>query len=191
MTDRVTAVLGGGGTAEQDVSAVAGGGGIAEHEDSVVFGGGGMAEHEESVVFGGGGTAEQDVSAVAGGGGIAEHEEREVLGGGGIAEQDSAVDGGGGIHDPERAGFFAPATPSCPDSIPPIMRLIPSHHHPLLASAPPHRGNFMIVDSFGLYTVVSAHDHEVAGMSEVQTTTRVRSPRNRSRANSSGSPERA
>jgi hypothetical protein len=88
-----------------------------------MLGGGGMTDLA-TAVLGGGGTAEQDVSAVAGGGGIAEHEESEVLGGGGIAEQDSAVDGGGGIHDPERAGFFAPADPSCPDSIPPIMRLI-------------------------------------------------------------------
>ena len=58
-----------------------------------------------------------------GGGGMTDPD-NNVRGGGGIAEQDSAVLGGGGIQDPERAGFFAPADPVCPDSIPPIVRLI-------------------------------------------------------------------
>ncbi len=52
-------------------TAVLGGGGMAE-QSSVVLGGGGMAEHEIAVA-GGGGMAEQSI-AVLGGGGIAEHD---------------------------------------------------------------------------------------------------------------------
>ena len=52
-----TAVLGGGGMAEQSIA---------------VLGGGGMAEHEIAVA-GGGGMAEQSI-AVLGGGGITEHD---------------------------------------------------------------------------------------------------------------------
>jgi hypothetical protein len=128
------AVLGGGGTIEQDGSAVTGGGGIAEQDGKAVTGGGGMleqpgsavtgggviAERPGSAVTGGGGIIEQDGSAVTGGGGIAEQDGSAVTGGGGIIEQDgSAVDGGGGITDPpstapgdtidaERRGLSAP-----------------------------------------------------------------------------------
>jgi len=52
-------------------TAVLGGGGIAE-QSSAVLGGGGMAEHEIAVA-GGGGIAERS-SAVLGGGGITEHD---------------------------------------------------------------------------------------------------------------------
>ena len=76
-----------------------------------------------SAVAGGGGIAEQEGSAVLGGGGMTDPD-NDVRGGGGIAEQDSAVVGGGGMCDPERAGLFALADPSCPDSIPSIVRLI-------------------------------------------------------------------
>ena len=168
-------VLGGGGTAEQEDSAVTGGGGIAEQEESAIFGGGGTAEQEDSAVAGGGGIAEHEVSTVFGGGGMADRD-NDVRGGGGIAEQDSAVAGGGGILDPERAGFFAPAEPSCPDSIPPIVRLIRRQIH---GNRRPTPGK------------PATPDEHAQGSSDVQTTTRVRSPRNRSRANSSGSPERA
>ena len=54
-----TAVLGGGGMAEQS-SAVLGGGGIAVH-DTAVLGGGGMAERS-SAVLGGGGITEHDTA---------------------------------------------------------------------------------------------------------------------------------
>ena len=54
-----TAVLGGGGMAEQS-SAVLGGGGMAEHEIAVA-GGGGMAE-QSIAVLGGGGITEHDTS---------------------------------------------------------------------------------------------------------------------------------
>jgi hypothetical protein len=219
MTDPASAVLGGGGTAEQDASAVAGGGGIAEHVASAVFGGGGTAE-QDSAVLGGGGIAEQDGSAVFGGGGMTDPD-NDVLGGGGIAEQASAVLGGGGIIDPERPGLSALARTYCPasvtaspssspgsdhapDSILSILQLIrpfgkppaPQAHpaHPQAHPAPPP-GPFMIVASFRCFLPRTGHDHECpqmcSGSSEVQTTIRVRSPRNRSRANSSGSPERA
>ena len=169
-------VLGGGGTAEHEDSAVTGGGGIAEQEENAIFGGGGTAEQEDSAVTGGGGIAERESSAVFGGGGIAEQEASVVAGGGGIAEQDSAVVGGGGICDPERAGIFAPAEPSCPDSIPPIVRLIRRQIHGNRRRTPGKP---------------APPDEHAQGSSDVHTTTRVRSPRNRSRANSSGSPERA
>ena len=52
-------------------TAVLGGGGMAE-QSSAVLGGGGMAEHEIAVA-GGGGMAEQSI-AVLGGGGITEHD---------------------------------------------------------------------------------------------------------------------
>ena len=52
-------------------TAVLGGGGMAE-QPSAVLGGGGMAEHEIAVA-GGGGMAEQSI-AVLGGGGITEHD---------------------------------------------------------------------------------------------------------------------
>ena len=64
-----TAVLGGGGMAEQE-SAVLGGGGIAEQEESAVVGGGGIAEQEESAVLGGGGMIDPErpgLLAMAGG----------------------------------------------------------------------------------------------------------------------------
>jgi hypothetical protein len=191
-------MLGGGGMAEQEASAVTGGGGIGEHEASAVFGGGGTAEQEESAVLGGGGIAEHEADAVAGGGGIAEHEASAVAGGGGIAEQEAsevrggggiaeqvtAVLGGGGITDPERAGLRAPATPLAPDSILSMVR-----RHPFIPQAPfsgvrrpsPHPPG----------CVPSGCWSRTYGSSDVQTTTRVRSPRNRSLANSSGSPERA
>ena len=175
MTEPARVVLGGGGTAEQDASVVAGGGGIAEQDGSAVLGGGGTDEQDASVVDGGGGIAEQDGSAVLGGGGMTDPD-NNVRGGGGIAEQDSTVLGGGGIQDPERAGFFAPAEPSCPDSIPPIVRLIRRQIH---GNRRPTPGK------------PATPDEHAQGSSDVQTTTRVRSPRNRSRANSSGSPERA
>jgi hypothetical protein len=190
-----------------------GGGGIAEHEASAVSGGGGTAEQEGSAVTGGGGIAEQDGSAVLGGGGMADPD-NEVRGGGGMAEQASAVLGGGGIMATERAGLSAlarttcpasaiarpsssPASDHAPDSIPSILQRIRLFGNPRTKPRHPPRSRvFMIVSSFGRYLSQSAHDHETAGpsrdqMSEVQTTTRVRSPRNRSRANSSGSPERA
>ncbi len=52
-------------------TAVLGGGGMAE-QSSAVLGGGGMAEHEIAVA-GGGGMAERSI-AVLGGGGITEHD---------------------------------------------------------------------------------------------------------------------
>ena len=149
-----------------------GGGGMTEPA-RVVLGGGGTAEQDASVVDGGGGIAEQDGSAVLGGGGMTDPD-NNVRGGGGIAEQDSAVLGGGGIQDPERAGFFAPADPVCPDSIPPIVRLIRRQIH---GNRRPTPGK------------PATPDEHAQGSSDVQTTTRVRSPRNRSRANSSGSPD--
>jgi hypothetical protein len=52
MAEHATAVLGGGGIAEQD-NAVLGGGGIAE-QVTAVLGGGGMAEQITAVLGGGG-----------------------------------------------------------------------------------------------------------------------------------------
>ena len=195
-----------------------GGGGMTD-PPSAVLGGGGTAEQEDSAVAGGGGIAEQDESAVLGGGGMTDPD-NDVRGGGGIAEHASAVLGGGGINDPERAWLSvhastycpvsvtaspssSPASAHAPDSMPSILRLIrpfgnPSRPH--LRPTPP-QDHDLIMDSFGRHPVETAHDHGlgpgpplgqmVSGSSEVQTTTRVRSPRNRSRANSSGSPERA
>jgi hypothetical protein len=54
MAEQDSAVLGGGGTTEQEDSAVLGGGGIAEQEDSAVRGGGGIAEPDRAVLGGGG-----------------------------------------------------------------------------------------------------------------------------------------
>jgi len=48
MAEQDSAVLGGGGIAEQEESAVRGGGGIAEQEESAVMGGGGMNEPERA-----------------------------------------------------------------------------------------------------------------------------------------------
>ena len=208
----VSAVSGGGGTDEQEGSAVTGGGGIAEHDLSLISGGGGTAEQEDSAVTGGGGIAEQDGSAVFGGGGMADPD-NEVRGGGGMAEQASAVLGAGGIIDPERAWLSAfartycpasmiaspsssPAPDHAPDSTLSIMRLIrPSVNppHSLRPALPSPRTppGFMIMYRNRCYLPQTVHDHELSQMSEVWMTTRVRSPRNRSRANSSGSPERA
>ena len=164
---------------------VVGGGGTTEREDSAARGGGGMADRC-SAVLGGGGIAEQEASRVRGGGGMADPD-RAVRGGGGIAEQDSAVLGGGGINDPERSGLDAPAdslrpgTPAdraalAPDSILPIVRL---------------GGRVGKSWPAALQDVDGPGVHVSSASSEVHTTTRVRSPRNRSLANSSGSPERA
>ena len=165
-------MLGGGGICEQDASAVFGGGGIAEQDDRAVVGGGGIAEQDDRAVLGGGGTAEQDAGAIAGAGGIAEHV--------------NAVLGGGGISDPERTRLFAPVTRYAPDS----MKLWCVATLPATSSPPPSVS--MIVGSSGqiapLGSVIMVRPQ---GSSDVQTTTRVRSPRNRSRANSSGSPDRA
>ena len=48
MAEQDSAVLGGGGIAEQEESAWLGGGGIAEQEDSAVLGGGGITEPERA-----------------------------------------------------------------------------------------------------------------------------------------------
>jgi len=122
--------------------------------------------------LGGGGIDEVEASAVFGGGGIDERAASAVRGGGGMAEHDSAVLGGGGIFDPERTGFFAPVTPPAPASI------------TLWCAAPPPRDKRLARPSRFSWSLLQ-------GSSDVQTTTRVRSPRNRSLANSSGSPERA
>jgi hypothetical protein len=204
-----SAVTGGGGIAEQDESAVAGGGGTAE-QDSAVTGGGGIAEQDGSAVFGGGGMTDPD-NDVRGGGGIAE-QASAVLGGGGINDPERS-----GLSALARAYCPASVTASpssspgsdhAPDSILSILQLIrpfgkppAPQAHP--ATPPPAHGSFMIVSGFGRYWPRIAHDHETgrpapdpasapqmcSGSSEVQTTIRVRSPRNRSRANSSGSPE--
>jgi hypothetical protein len=207
-----SAVFGGGGIAEHDDSAIFGGGGTAEHDDSAIFGGGGIADPDRAVA-GGGGIGELLDSVILGGGGMAEQEASVVRGGGGIADPDRAVTGGGGgITDPERAGPPARADPNCPaglgtsrlsmavsarnsascaalvpNSIPSILRPIRPFGNPLRPHPP--RG-FMIVARMGQIVSLSGHDHESVS-SDVQTITRVRSPRNRSRAYSSGSPERA
>ena len=193
-----------------------GGGGIAEHEASAVSGGGGPDEQEGSAVTGGGGIAEHDGIAVFGGGGMTDPD-RLVRGGGGIAEQASFVLGAGGINDPERAWLSALArtpcpasmiaspssSPACehvPDSIHSILQRIRSSVNPpalpprpasLRAPPPAAPLGFMIMYRNRCYVPRTVHDHELSQMSEVQTTTRVQSPRKRSRANSSGSPERA
>jgi len=121
------------------------------------------------VVAGGGGIAVQLASAWLGGGGIAVQLASAWLGGGGIAVQlASAWLGGGGIAEQSSAvlgggGITEHDTALMSDSILPMLR---RHMPPRPDQIPP-------------------------ASSEVHITTRVRSPRNRSRANSSGSPDRA
>ena len=117
--------------------------------------------------LGGGGITVQS-SAWLGGGGIGELESSLWLGGGGIAVQSSAWLGGGGIAVQSSArlgggGIGEHDTSLASDSI-------------LLCCAVPGPG---------------VQPQIPPASSEVHTTTRVRSPRNRSRANSSGSPDRA
>jgi hypothetical protein len=188
MTEQESrAISGGGGSVERAGRAVSGGGGIAEREGRAVSGGGGTAE-QLSAVTGGGGIAEQDGSAVFGGGGMTDPD-NEVRGGGGIAEQASAVLGGGGIIDPERSGFSAlartycpasviaspsssPASGQTPDSILPILQLIPPFVNPLAVRSPAARrralerraragAESMIVARNRCYVPISGHDHEV------------------------------
>jgi hypothetical protein len=179
-------MLGGGGITDRDPSAVTGGGtldrpsavsggGIAEHEPSAVTGGGTL--DLPSAVSGGGVTTERP-SAVSGGGGIAEHDSSAVTGGGGITDPDSAVLGGGGnpaVHAPNSITPWCaprpiPATPPAPTGASGL--------------ATPRLGASRVP-----LATTSLWITQVS--SEVHTTTRVRSPRNRSRANSSGSPDRA
>jgi hypothetical protein len=153
-----------------------------------MLGGGGMAD-PDSAVGGGGGTTEQEVSAVRGGGGIAEQEASAVLGGGGMADPDSAVLGGGGMNEPERAGLNAPAGPYRPAG----KDIMPSSS-PSSSSAGCAAPASDSMSSWCAGTGRSSRPQHLqmsSASSEVHTTTRVRSPRNRSRANSSGSPERA
>ena len=160
-----------------------GGGGIAD-PDSAVAGGGGTTEQEASAVLGGGGIAEQEASEVRGGGGMADPDSA-VLGGGGMAEQDSAVLGGGGMNDPERAGLNAPLGPYRPGE----KEMSPSSSPRSSSAASPNS-----MPSWCADTGPASRPQRLqisSASSEVHTTTRVRSPRNRSRANSSGSPERA
>jgi hypothetical protein len=186
MTDPDSAVLGGGGTTEQEESAVAGGGGTTEQEESAVLGGGGMAD-PDSAVLGGGGIAEQE-SAVLGGGGMADPD-RAVRGGGGIREQDSAVLGGGGMNDPERAGLPASASAYCQTGLDVRPSSSPRSSSPGHAAlAPDSMSSWCAGTGPGS---IPWPPQISSGSSEVHTTTRVRSPRNRSLANSSGSPERA
>jgi len=189
-------VRGGGGMTDPG-STVLGGGGMTD-PDSAVLGGGWMAEQDESAVQGGGGIAEQD-SAVLGGSGISDPDSA-VLGGGGMAEQDeSAVQGGGGITGPpspksrwdvsqvqlagelsnsksggESSAALRPADLAAfaPMSILPIVRLARRFRN-----RPSEKLN--------------KPDQLSSASPEVHSTTRVRSPRNRSLANSNGSPERA
>jgi hypothetical protein len=192
MLEQSSAVFGGGGTADEDLSAVTGGGGTIEHDGSAVTGGGGIAEHDGSAVTGGGGIIEQDGSAVSGGGGITEQVGSAVTGGGGILEQDKAVDGGGGITDPPSPGdtidaerselsapgheYFRTSVNASPSASPESSASHASDPIPLMVRPPARFRNPPFQIS--------------AGRSGVQMTMRVRSPRNRSRANSSGSPER-
>jgi hypothetical protein len=211
-----SAVSGGGGIAEQEASAVLGGGGTAERS-SAVLGGGGIAEQDGSAVSGGGGTAERS-SAVLGGGGIAEHEASAVLGGGGMTDPDSEVRGGGGIaeqlstapgggemNDSERARLSAPVRMYCtasvnvsPSSSPGSPAALATNSippwcaaHPVSGTPPPRQAPASRTPPPLPRLRSRPGFHGLRQMSEVQMTTRVRSPRNRSRANSSGSPERA
>jgi hypothetical protein len=203
MLEQSSAVFGGGGTAEEVPSAVFGGGGTIEQDGSAVTGGGGIAEQDGKAVTGGGGIIEQDGSAVTGGGGIAEQVGSAVTGGGGMLEQDKAVDGGGGITDPpstvpgdddntgaERSvlsasghEYFRTSVNASPSASPESSASRASDPIPLMVRPlvrfrnPPFPG--------------PRHRQPSPGISEVHMTMRVRSPRNRSRANSSGSPERA
>ena len=109
----------------------------------------------------------EQATAWLGGGGMAERS-RAWLGGGGMAERPSAWLGGGGIAEQSSAvlgggGITEHDAVSVSDSI----LLCCSWARPRVQTQIP------------------------PASSEVHTTTRVRSPRNRSRANSSGSPDRA
>jgi len=181
-------VLGGGGIAVQDTTVLGGGGiavpvsfvrgavGMAE-QDSAVLGAVGMAD-PDSAVLGGGGIAVQ-VSFVRGDVGMAEHD-TEVLGGGGIAEHSRSVLGGDGITEPGRVAFISPMVRLPAGSVTAAAEEFPAEA--LIGPAEPLR-------------TLLPHRAPLPQMSpassDVQTTTRVRSPRNRSRANSSGSPDRA
>ena len=140
--------------------------GIAE-QSSAMLGGGGMAVHDTPVV---------------GGGGIAE-QESAMLGVGGIAVPDSAMFGGGGTTGRERASSSASlevTDPFLPGSI------------PNAASSPrPHKSSWSRPHNVDRNPRPTAAPHMSPASSEVHITTRVRSPRNKSRANSSGSPDRA
>jgi hypothetical protein len=168
MTDPGSTVVGGGGMTEAD-SAVLGGGGIAEQDESTVLGGGGISD-PDSAVLGGGGIAEQDESAVQGGGGITGPSSRksrcdvsqvQLTG-----ELSSSRSGGeGALTSADRAAL-------APNSILPIVRLARRFRN-----RPSGK-----IKKPGQLSSASP---------EVHSTIRVRSPRNRSLANSSGSPERA
>ena len=129
---------------------------------------------------------------MVGGGGMAEHDDSAVVGGGGMAEhEDSAVAGGGGMNDPERIGLLSRRP-----------RIQPSRdrHQAILEARVRVRTELHTVNgapltrfrqSPGARFLTGTPPLHSPGSSEVHITTRVRSPRNRSLANSSGSPERA
>jgi len=159
---------------------VAGAVGIAEH-DSAVVGAAGIAV-PDSAMLGGGGITEHD-SLVVGAAGIAVPDSA-MLGGGGIAVPDSAMLGGGGTTGRERTSSSAsPAVtdPILPGSIPLMLRPAPR----------PHKSSLVPPRQRGQKRHQTAVPHMSPASSEVHITTRVRSPRNKSRANSSGSPDRA
>src|SRR5208282_3244024 len=133
----------------------------AEH-DTAVLGGGGMAE-QSSAWLGGGGMAEQ--SSAWPGGCVLPGQSSAWLGGGGITEHDTVF-----ASDSIPLWCALPGPASRLRSRPPVQRSTPRPSDP----ARP------------------VHDAQIPpASSEVHTTSRVRSPRNRSRANSSGSPDRA
>jgi hypothetical protein len=168
MTDPGSTVVGGGGMTEADC-AVLGGGGIVEQDESAVLGGGGMTD-PDSAVLGGGGIAEQDESAVQGGGGITgppspksrwDVSQVQLTG-----ELSTSRSGG------ESALKSADQPALAPISILLIVRLARRfRNRPGGKNKKPGQPS--------------------SASPEVHSTIRVRSPRNRSLANSSGSPERA
>jgi hypothetical protein len=146
-----------------------------------------MTERDRSWL-GGGGIAEQDRSWL-GGGGIADRG-RSWLGGGGMTEQDRSWLGGGGITEPARVVLLAL------NSIELMLRLFgrsvtaaaEEFSRPPLTSINLPNGSWF--HALG-HWIRPRSAHMFPASSDVHTTTLVRSPRNRSRANSSGSPERA
>jgi hypothetical protein len=177
-------------------STVAGGGGMTD-PDSAVLGGGGIAEQDGSAVQGGGGITDPD-SAVLGGSGISDPDSA-VLGGGGIAEQDeSAVQGGGGM-----TGSPSPKSRWDVSQVQLTGELSNSRSGPVSSALRP-TDQAALAPIFILPIVRLARRFRnrpggkikkpgqlSSASPDVHTTTRVRSPRNRSLANSSGSPERA
>lgn len=206
MAEQSSAILGGGGISEHD-SFVVGGGGIAE-QDNAMLGGGGIAVPVSTILGGGGTTGTERTSSSA------SPEVTTALFPDSIPlccvllpihtrapdrasrqrgqkPRQTEVD----VHDPRRPGSPPPRPAPSPAHPPhePTRLASPGDtskiHLPWIVTY--RQGAATIHDPAGPSTATTAAPHMSPASSEVHMTTRVRSPRNKSRANSSGSPDRA